>query len=86
MSKLYKWCVVNNLELNIKELIVDFRRHQEELQSLIIRGKEVERVSSFKFFGIHVGADLKWTGCCVAVVKLAPNRFPDFHRTGKSNS
>ncbi|KAI3360672.1 hypothetical protein L3Q82_002539 [Scortum barcoo] len=55
----------NNLHLNVsktKELIVDFRRRQrEEHAPLSINGTTVERVSSFRFLGVHISEDLTWT-------------------------
>ncbi|KAI3351737.1 hypothetical protein L3Q82_020577, partial [Scortum barcoo] len=60
-------CQGNNLHLNVskkkkKELIVDFRRRQrEEHAPLSINGTTVERVSSFRFLGVHISEDLTWT-------------------------
>lgn len=76
--RLVEWCTDNNLSLNIKktkELVIDFRRHRKELQPLEIKREEVERVSSFKFLGIHVSEDLKWTVNTAALVKKAQQRL-----------
>ncbi|KAL0195794.1 hypothetical protein M9458_009366, partial [Cirrhinus mrigala] len=76
--RLIEWCIDNNLSLNIKktkELVIDFRRHQEELQPLEIMGEEVERVSSFKFLGIHVSEDLKWLVNTTVLVKKPQQRL-----------
>lgn len=61
----------NGVKLNIKktkELIIDFRRHQE-LLPLERAGEEVERGSSFKFLGTHVSENFRWTINSTALVK-----------------
>ncbi|KAF7648743.1 hypothetical protein LDENG_00152540, partial [Lucifuga dentata] len=78
VCKLIEWCAVNNLSLNIektKELLIDFRRQQEEHLPLRIGEEEVERVSSFKFLGAHISKDLKWTVNSTALVKKAQQRL-----------
>lgn len=41
---------------------MDFRKSKRtEHTALSIHGKEVERVGSFKFLGVHISADLTWT-------------------------
>jgi len=53
------WCQDNSLMLNVsktKELIVDCRRtqqHQSTYTPLGINGTAVERVSSFRYLGVH---------------------------------
>jgi hypothetical protein len=57
------WCAHNNLVLNVaktKEIIVDFRKMQNNKEPLIINGQEVDRVTSFKFLGMHISNGLKW--------------------------
>ncbi len=54
---LTRWCQENHLSLNInktKELVVDFRRQKREHTPIIIDGTPVQRVSSFKFLGVHI--------------------------------
>ncbi|KAI3355950.1 hypothetical protein L3Q82_004497 [Scortum barcoo] len=63
---LTSWCQDNNLHLNVSKTkgadIVDFRRRQrEEHAPLSINGTTVERVSSFRFLGVHISEDLTWT-------------------------
>ncbi|KAI4896466.1 hypothetical protein NFI96_009516 [Prochilodus magdalenae] len=65
VAELVDWCDYNNLSLNTdktKEMIVDPRRRRQELHTpLFIGGKEVERVKTFKFLGVHISEDLAWS-------------------------
>ena len=76
---LTSWCQENNLTLNVsktKEMIVDFRRQRRVQHSPIyINDAEVERVSSFKFLGVHITEDLSWTLHADTVVKKARQRL-----------
>ncbi|XP_034095100.1 thymidine kinase, cytosolic isoform X2 [Gymnodraco acuticeps] len=58
VENLTSWCQDNNLHLNVsktKELIVDYRKQQREGHAPIaINGTTVERVSSFRFLGVHI--------------------------------
>jgi hypothetical protein len=68
----------NNLSLNVnktKELIVDFRKQQREHSPIHIDGTAVEKVESFKFLGVHINNDQKWsihTDRVVKKVQTAP--------------
>ncbi len=56
VSTLTKLCQENHLSLNIdktKELVVDYRRQSREHTPITIDKTPVERVSSFKFLGVH---------------------------------
>jgi hypothetical protein len=69
---LAKWCRENNLSLNVnktKELIRDFRRQQREHAPIHINGTAVEKVKSFKFLGVHINDNLKWSTHTDSVVK-----------------
>ena len=51
------WCQDNNLSLNmskIKEMIVDNRKRRAVDTPIHINGAVVERVESFKFFGVYI--------------------------------
>uniref|UniRef100_A0A8C9VFB8 Reverse transcriptase domain-containing protein n=1 Tax=Scleropages formosus TaxID=113540 RepID=A0A8C9VFB8_SCLFO len=72
------WCQENHLLLNTtktKEIIVDFRRQEREHTPITISGSPVERVTSFKFLGVHITEDLTWTTHTNAVVKKAHQRL-----------
>ncbi len=56
VSTLTKWCQENHLSLNIdktKELVVHYRRQSREHTPITIDKTPVERVTSFKFLGVH---------------------------------
>jgi hypothetical protein len=44
-----------------KELIVDFRKQQRKYSPIHIDGTAVKKVESFKFLGIHITDNLKWS-------------------------
>ncbi|KAI3363482.1 hypothetical protein L3Q82_012093 [Scortum barcoo] len=86
---LTSWCQDNNLHLNVsktKELIVDFRRRQrEEHAPLSINGTTVERVSSFRFLGVHISEDLTWTHHTDFITKSARQRLFFLRRLRRLN-
>ncbi|KAK2920685.1 hypothetical protein Q8A73_000170 [Channa argus] len=64
VAGLVSWCGDNNLTLNTdktKEMIVDMRKERRTHQPLFIRELEVEKVSSFKYLGVHISEDLTWS-------------------------
>ncbi|KAK2884426.1 hypothetical protein Q8A73_020900 [Channa argus] len=72
VASLVSWCGDNNLTLNTdktKEMIVDMRKERRTHQPLFIRELEVERVSSFKYLGVHITEDLTWTPHITQLVK-----------------
>uniref|UniRef100_A0AAX7TJ37 Reverse transcriptase domain-containing protein n=1 Tax=Astatotilapia calliptera TaxID=8154 RepID=A0AAX7TJ37_ASTCA len=87
VDRLAEWCNRNNLLLNTektKELIVDYRRNADPHPPIHIKGTAVERVSSFKFLGVHISKDLTWTTNCSKLVKKAHQRL-FFLRTLRKN-
>ena len=87
VDRLAEWCDTNNLLLNTektKELIVDYRRNADPHPPIHIKGTAVERVSSFKFLGVHISEDLIWTTNCSKLVKKAHQRL-FFLRTLRKN-
>ena len=64
VRELTVWCQDNNLSLNVsktKELIVDYRKRPAEQAPINIDGAVVERVKSFKFFGVYITNELSWS-------------------------
>ncbi len=63
VEQLSVWCTKKNLILNTtktKELIIEFKRKKTDIQPLFISGDCVERVSGFRFLGIHMEDNLTW--------------------------
>ncbi|KAI4871670.1 hypothetical protein NFI96_009023 [Prochilodus magdalenae] len=78
VSFLTHWCRENNLSLSVnktKELIVDFRKQERVHTPITINGAAVERVSSFRFLGVHITEELTWTEHTTRVVKKAQQRL-----------
>lgn len=71
-------CKANNLQLNklkTQEMIIDYRRKKTVIQPLYIDGDCVERVSVFRFLGVHLAEDLSWRTNTTAIVKKAQQRL-----------
>ena len=79
VQHLAAWCAGNNLVLNTtktKELIVDFRKSKACIHTPIhINGAEVERVTNFKFLGVHISQDLSWSLNTSTLIKKAQQRL-----------
>ncbi|KAK1794669.1 hypothetical protein P4O66_001385 [Electrophorus voltai] len=75
IKHLENWCQENNLLLNVsktKELIVDCSKKQEQhYQPVRISGTMVERVDSFRYFGVHISQDLSWSRHTNSLAKKA---------------
>ena len=59
-----QWCDNNFLELNVgktKEMIIDFRKNSNEPPPIMLKGKKVERVSSYKYLGTTIDENLSWS-------------------------
>ncbi|KAI4876296.1 hypothetical protein NFI96_018083, partial [Prochilodus magdalenae] len=56
-------------------LIVDFRKQERVHTPITINGASVERVSSFKFLGVHITEELTWSEHTTRVVKKAQQRL-----------
>ncbi|KAI4894208.1 hypothetical protein NFI96_007184 [Prochilodus magdalenae] len=85
---LTEWCAANNLSLNVsktKELIIDFRKGGRTHTPLNIGGTLVERVSHFKFLGVHLAEDLSWTTNTSHLVRKAQQRLHFLRRLRRVN-
>jgi hypothetical protein len=79
------WCQENNILPNVnktKELIVDFRKQQRVHPLIHIDGTAVEKVESFKFLGVRITEELKWS-TTDSVVKKAQQRLFNLGRLMK---
>ena len=86
VASLVSWCEDNNLTLNkdkTKEMIVDLRKKRSPHRPLFIGELEVERVSSFKYLGVHISDDLTWTLNTTQLVKKAQQRLYFLRRLRK---
>ena len=78
VQRLAAWSTENNLHLNAnktKEMVLDWRRNRADPVPLQINGVCVERVSSFRYLGVHVADDLRWHTNTTAVVGKAQQRL-----------
>ena len=66
-------------------LIVDFRKKAGTHIPIHINGKEVERVASFKFLGVHISEDLSWTLNTSSLVKKAHQHLFFLRRLKKAH-
>ena len=66
------WCTDNHLILNTektKEMIVDFRKVQNQSDHIVINDTLVERVKSFKYLGVVIESKMTWTENIDNVIK-----------------
>ena len=64
VNRLCEWCKNNHLTLNgdkTKELVFDYRRKKEPLTPLLIDGKIVSIVDSYKYLGLKIDSKLNWS-------------------------
>ena len=86
VASLVSWCEDNNLTLNkekTKEMKVDMRKKRSPHRPLFIGELEVERVSSFKYLGVHISDDLTWTLNTTQLVKKSQQRLYFLRRLRK---
>lgn len=72
------WCDRNYLELNVsktREMIIDYRKNRVEPDPIVIKGKGVERVQTFKYLGVVFDSSLSWKHNTDAIVKKTNTRM-----------
>ncbi|KAK3514993.1 hypothetical protein QTP70_003264 [Hemibagrus guttatus] len=73
------WCQRNCLQINAeknKELVVDFRRHKHPSLPLVnIQGKDIERVDSYKYLGVHLNNKVDWIENTDAIYRKGLSRL-----------
>ena len=63
IERFVEWCDSHYLLLNVsktKELVFDFRKSGKIHDPIIIKGEEVERVTSYKYLGVVFDENLDW--------------------------
>ncbi|KAI3369656.1 hypothetical protein L3Q82_025368, partial [Scortum barcoo] len=69
----------------LQQFCKDERRQREEHTPLSINGTTVERVSSFRFLGVHISEDLTWTHHTDFITKSARQWLFFFRRLKRLN-
>ncbi|KAI5090955.1 hypothetical protein C0J45_19816 [Silurus meridionalis] len=72
------WCQRSCLQINAgktKELVVDFCRNKQILSPVNIQGKDIVRVDSYKYLGVHLNNKLDWTDNTEAIYKKGQSRL-----------
>ncbi|ELT93714.1 hypothetical protein CAPTEDRAFT_110058 [Capitella teleta] len=47
--------------METKEVCIDFRTHNTIITPIIIKGQPIEQVTTYKYLGITIQSDLRWT-------------------------
>ena len=77
IENLVNWCD-DNLFLNVnkmKEIVIDFRKHNGGHAPVYINGDEVEMVESFRFLCVQITNNLSWSLHANAIVKKDHQRL-----------
>ena len=77
LNTFVNWCESNFLELNVdktKEMIIDFRKNKEDPEPVILKGKTVERVHSYKYLGTVIDDTLSWSKNTSSILSKANTR------------
>ena len=72
------WCDANFLELNVsktKEMLIDFRKDITTPPPTVINGKEIDRVTSYKYLGITLNSSLSWSESTDLLMKKLNTRM-----------
>ena len=78
VNRFCEWCKNNHLTLNVdktKELVFDYRRKKEPLTPLLIDGKIVSIVESYKYLGLKIDSKLHWSNHAHDVCKKVNQRL-----------
>ncbi|KAK3527069.1 hypothetical protein QTP86_008800 [Hemibagrus guttatus] len=79
IQEFVNWCQRNCLHINAgktKELVVHFRRHKHPSPPPVnIQGKDIERVDSYKYLGVHLNNKLDWTDNTEAIYRKGQSRL-----------
>ena len=73
-----QWCDDNFLQLNVektKEMIIDFRKSKSEPGPVVIKGGEVERVTTYKYLGVTFDDNLTWRQNTDSILRKAHTRM-----------
>lgn len=56
-----------------KKMVLDFRREKQKINYIPLRiyGTPIEKVSSYRYLGVHISENLTWTTCIFTLVKKA---------------
>ncbi|KAF7710341.1 hypothetical protein HF521_009213 [Silurus meridionalis] len=87
VQRLTVCCGANNLSLNVdktKEMVVDFRRAQNDRSPMIIDGSSVKIIKSTKFLGVHL-ANFTWSLKTSSITKKAQQSLLFLRRLRKAH-
>jgi hypothetical protein len=72
------WCDANFLVLNAsktKEMVFDFRKKNDTVHPVIIKGETIEIVTEYKYLGVKLDNKLTWSNHVDAVFKKTQSRL-----------
>ena len=77
-DKVAEWSTQNRVKLNsdkCKELRISFAKDEPQFASIVVDGKELERVTSAKLLGLTISSNLTWNEHVSDVIKKASKRL-----------
>ena len=86
IERFVEWCDSHYLLLNVsktKELVFDFRKSGKIHDPIIIKGEEVERVTSYKYLGVVFDENLDWVENSTKVQKKINQRVHFMNKVSK---
>ena len=78
VNRFCEWCKNNHLTLNVdktKEIVFDYRGKNEPLTPLLVDGKIVSIVDSYKYLGLKIDSKLNWSNHAHDVCKKVNKRL-----------